>query len=171
MIDWTKQTEDLLQTWTDTQKKAWSGWTDAAQQAGQAQVAETWRQAVDTWAGAVTSGLDAQLELSRTVSDNVGAVPGLPKDLVDWAGQTRQLGVRWNEAQRQLWESYFGMIRKAVPTKMLGTIDNENTKLFATWQDSVEKIVEAQASWSKHWTDQAAPAAGSTSKKKSAPAA
>ena len=47
MINWTKQTDDMLQAWTDTQKKLWSSWAEATeQQASQAQLAETWRKAV-----------------------------------------------------------------------------------------------------------------------------
>ena len=156
MINWTKQTEDMLQAWTDTQKKLWSGWTNATeQQAGQTQLAETWRKAVDTWEAAVKNGLEAQMEVSRSLSDNATAVPNVPKDLLDWTEQTQALGARWNAAQTELWESYFGMMRKAVPVKMLGTFDEENQRLFAVWQESVEKISAAQSTWAQMWTERA----------------
>ena len=41
------------------------------------------------------------------------------------------------------------MVRKAVPVKMLGTIDDENQKLFAAWQESVEKVSAAQSAWAQ----------------------
>ena len=173
MINWTKQTDDMLQALTDTQKKIWGVWAEAAeQQASQAELAETWRKAVDTWEAAVKNGLETQNTVLRSVGDSVSAVPAVPQDLLDWAAQTRALSTRWTEAQRELWESYFAMVRKAVPVKMLGTIDDENRKLFAVWQESVEKVGAAQLAWAQMWTERAAGAApkgtGTTAKAKPA---
>ena len=163
MINWSKQTEDVFQAWTDTQKKLWVGWVDAAeQQAVQSQLADTWRKAVDTWEDAVKNGLQAQQEWSSRLAENVSAVPNVPKDLLTWAEQTQGLGARHNGAQKELWESYFGMVRKAVPVKMLGTFDDENQKLFSVWQESVEKIVAAQSTWAQMFTEQAAASASPT---------
>ena len=174
-MDWAKQTEDVFSAWTDAQKKIWSGWLETAERnSGQAQMADTWRQAVDTWEGIVKKSLDAQLDWSQRASDSVGALPNMPKDLVDWSKQTQELGVRWNEAQQQLWDSYFGLVRKAVPVKMLGTFDDENQRLFRAWQESVEQIVTAQTHWSQMWAEQTSPSSSeptSKSKKKATAAA
>ena len=160
MINWTKQTDDTLQALTDTQKKIWGIWAEAAgQQASQAQLAETWRKAVDTWEATVKNGLESQNAAMKSFGDSASAVPGIPSDLADWATQTQTLSTRWTEAQAEMWASYFGMVRKAVPVKMLGTIDDENQKLFATWQESVEKIGAAQLAWAQMWTENAAAAA------------
>ena len=160
MINWTKQTDDTLQALTDTQKKLWGIWHEAAgQQASQAELADTWRKAVDTWEASVKNGLETQKATMRSLGDSASAVPALPQDLLDWAGQTQTLSSRWNEAQCELWESYFAMVRKAVPVKMLGTIDDENQKLFAVWQESVEKIGAAQLAWAQVWTERATAAA------------
>ena len=172
MINWTKQTEDALQAWNDTQKKLWSGWAEAAeQQAVQTEVADTWRKAVDTWEGAVKNGLETQHEWARSVGDSVSAVPNVPKDLLDWAQQTQALGTRWNAAQEELWGGYFGMIRKTVPVKMLGTFDAENQKLFTAWQESVENITAAQSTWAQMWTEQAAQSDKSAKSTRSAKSA
>ncbi len=173
MINWTKQTDDMLQTLTDTQKKFWGTWAETAeQQASQAQLAETWRKAVDAWEDAVKNGLDTQKAMMQSLGDSASAVPAIPRDLLDWVAQTQALSTRWTEAQSELWESYFGMVRKAVPAKMLGTIDDENQKLFAVWQESVEKIGAAQLAWAQTWTERAAGAApqgtGTTAKAKPA---
>lgn len=174
MINWSKQTEDAFQGWADTQKKFWNGWIDAVeQQGGQAQLADTWRKAVDTWEDAVKSGLEAQLEVSRKMADSVSTLPNVPKDLQEWAEQAQELGTRWNGAQKELWESYFGMVRKAVPVKMLGTLDGENQKLFEAWQQAVDQVVAAQSEWADVWTEQAAttPKAKTTSRSKAKSAA
>ena len=166
MINWTTQTEELLQNWTETQKKIWGGWVDATeQQVAQTQQADIWRKTVDTWEAAVKNGLETQRELTKSLSDSGSAVPNVPKDLLDWAEQTEALGTRWNAAQTELWESYFSMVRKAVPVKMLGTFDEENQKLFATWQESVEKISAAQSTWAQMWTEHAAGPATTSPKK------
>ena len=150
----------MLQSVTDTQKKLVKGWADAAaQNAGQAQVSETWRKAVDGWEDAVKNGLEAQMEWSRSVGSNLRATPNVPADMITWAEQTQELGTRWNAAQQELWHSYFGMVRKAVPVKMMGTLDDENQTLFAAWQDGVEKIVSAQSAWTQMWTERTTPKA------------
>ncbi len=174
MINWTKQTDDMLQAWTDTQKKLWSSWAEATeQQASQTQLAETWRKAVDTWEEAVKNGLETQKAVIGSLADSASAIPSIPKDLLDWAEQTQALSNRWTEAQSELWESYFGMVRKAVPVKMLGTIDDENQKLFAAWQESVEKVSAAQSAWTQMWTERAANAVpkGTRTAAKARPAA
>ena len=88
MINWTKQTDDMLQAWTDTQKKLWSNWSEATeQQAGQAQLAETWRKAVDTWEEAVKNGLETQKAVTRSLSDSASAIPSIPRTC--WTGPSR----------------------------------------------------------------------------------
>jgi len=160
MLDWTKQTEEALQSWADAQKQLWSSWGDAAGlQVNQTQLTDTWRKAVDTWEEAVKNGLKAQAEWARTLSENLAAVPNVPKDIQDWAKQTQEVGAHWDIAQKDLWESYFGMVRKAVPVKTLGTVEAENQKLFDTWQAAVEQITTAQSAWAQTWTEQAAAAA------------
>ena len=172
MIDWAKQSEDILQSWTDTQKRLLKGWGETAgKNTAQTEVADTWRKAVDAWDGAVKNGLEAQLEWARSATDSLRAVPNVPKDLIDWSEETQALGDRWNAAQLQLWESYFGMVRKAVPVKILGTFDDENQKLFTAWQEAVDKVVSAQSAWSQTWTEQAAPTASSKAKKTASAAA
>ena len=88
-------------------------------------------------------------------------MPNVPKDLQDWAKQTQEVGEHWNVAQKDLWESYFGMVRQAVPVKILGTVEAENQKLFDTWQAAVEKITAAQSAWAQTWTEQAAASTSS----------
>ncbi len=156
MAEWTKQTEDVLRTWADTQKKLWGSWLEfAEQQTAQAPIADTWRKTVDAWEAAVKSGLQAQLDFARSVSDQVAAVKDVPKDVRDWSEQTQQLGARWNSAQKQLWESYFEMVRKAAPGSIVGRFDEENQKLFKVWQEAVEKIAAAHSAWARTWTEQA----------------
>jgi len=156
MGEWTKQTEEFVRTWAETQKKLWGGWVELAeQQTGRAPLAETWRKTVDAWEAAVKSGLQAQLDLARTVSDNVAAVKDVSRDVREWSEQTEQLGARWNAAQKQLWESYFQMVRKAVPGTLVGRLDEENQKLFRVWQESVDKIAAAHSAWARTWTEQA----------------
>jgi len=85
----------------------------------------------------------------------VSAMKDVPKDVRDWSEQTQQLGARWNSAQKQLWESYFEMVRKAAPGSLVGRFDEENQKLFKVWQEAVEKVAAAHSVWARTWTEQA----------------
>jgi hypothetical protein len=84
-MDWTKQANDMLKTYTSTQQKIWETWVSSMQLVATPQSAEAWQKTVDTWRGTVKYALEQQLELTRlwaesvaTSSVNMPSVPGMP---------------------------------------------------------------------------------------------
>ena len=52
--------------------------------------------------------------------------PNAPEALIAWAEHIREVGDRWHATQQQLWDSYFGMVRKTAAVDAQGTVDDED---------------------------------------------
>jgi hypothetical protein len=152
-MDWTKQTEDTLKTWMGAQKKMWDSWLDTLQKsAPQFQTHEVWQKTVETWEETVKKSLEAESEWMRMWADNTPSFEGLPKEVVDWAQQAKEMTNRWVDVQRQLWAGWFELVKKGEPGKMAGSWDKEGQKMAQAWQESVEKMVQTQIDWARRWT-------------------
>jgi hypothetical protein len=152
-MDWSKQTEETLKAWMGTQKKMWDTWLETLQKgAPQFQTTELWHKTVETWEETVKKSLDAQSDWMRIWAENAPSFDGLPKEVTDWAQQARDMSKRFMDVQRQLWAGWFELIKKSEPGKIVGSWDKEGQKIARAWQESVEKIMEAQMEWTRHWT-------------------
>jgi hypothetical protein len=151
-MDWTKQAEETVKAWTDTQQKMWDSWLEMLGKSPMpAQANELWHKTMVTWQEAVKNTLEAQTKWTETWAENLSKVPNMPKESVEWVKQVREMNKRWTEAQRQLWESWFELVGKIDPAKMSEGWDKEGKKLFETWQDSAQKLMEAQMKWAQMW--------------------
>ena len=149
-MEWMKQAEEMTKTWTEAQKKMWDNWLKTTQQSfGPSQVPEIWQKMVETWEGSVESTLDAQAEWMRMWANNLSSIEGTPKETVD---QVQEMAKRWSESQKQLWASWFEMARKFDPAKMPGLGEETGQQFFQVWQESAQKVMDAQAEWVRTWT-------------------
>ena len=150
-MDWAKQSEEMMKTWTETQKKMWDNWLDTMQKAaGQNQAAEMWQKTVDTWEQTVNSTLDAQAEWTKMWADSLDSLDvkaDMPKEVADWAKQAQDMAKNWGETQRQMWQGWFDLVKKADAPKMAEAWGQEGQKAFAAWQESAQKMMDAQMQW------------------------
>lgn len=122
-MDWTTQTNDIMKTWGDAQKRLWSGWMDWAQgasqmgQGGQMFDPTQWmRMGVDTWSGAkdspaqrlagnvlgtpemMTRSMNLLMQAWQTVAPKVEAgkpwQPDLQKLMEQWQGELTNMPKR-----------------------------------------------------------------------------
>jgi hypothetical protein len=151
-MDWSKQAEETVKAWTDTQQKMWDSWLEMLGTSPMpAQANELWQKTMATWQEAVKNTLEAQTKWTETWAENLSKAPNMPKESVEWVKQAREMNKRWTGAQRQLWESWFELVGKIDPAKMNEGWDKEGKKLFETWQDSAQKLMEAQMKWAQMW--------------------
>jgi hypothetical protein len=168
-MDWTKQAEETVKAWTDTQQKMWDSWLEMlGTNPVPAQANELWQKTMATWQEAVKNTLEAQTKWTETWAENLSKVPNMPKESVEWVKQAREMNKRWTEAQRQLWESWFELVGKIDPAKMNEGWDKEGKKLFETWQDSAQKLMEAQMKWAQTWGNGEAEVKNANAKKQKA---
>jgi hypothetical protein len=148
-MDWTKQTEDMVKTWAETQKKVWDSWLKAVQQpSSQAQTGEMWQKTIDTWEETVKHTLETQSEWFQTWVQGLDTLDTeVPKEVQVWAKQAQEMMKRWTEAQEQLWQGWFKLVKEAGLVKMPGGWEEESQKLFQFWQESTKKMIDAQMQW------------------------
>lgn len=152
MMDWTKQTEDMTKTWVDAQKKMWDNWLGGMQPVDKTQVVELWAKTVSTWEEAVKNTLSAQADWTRAWVDNLKSIEGAPKEVNEWAQQAQEMNNRWSETQKQLWDSWFALVKKFDPTTLNSDWSGEGQKFYKTWQESTQQMLNTQAEWMRRWS-------------------
>ncbi|HYT53643.1 MAG TPA: hypothetical protein VEQ38_02935 [Verrucomicrobiae bacterium] len=151
-MDWTKQTEDMLNTWMGTQKRMWDNWLDTVQKsAPQFHASELWEKTLETWEETVKKSLEGQSEWIKMWAENMPPVKGLPKEVAEWAQHSQELNQNWVDLQEQLWAVWFGLIKKSEPGKIIGSWDQESQRMAQMWQESVGKFMEAQMEFARTW--------------------
>lgn len=149
MMDWTKQTEEMTKVWIDTQKKMWDNWLGTTQHFEKTQAAEFWAKTLNMWEESVKNTLNAQAEWTRTWADSIKSIEGAPKEVGDWAQQAHEMSKQWAEAQKQLWDSWFAVVKKFDPSKAAPDWSEEGQKMYKTWQETSQKVMNAQAEWAR----------------------
>ena len=152
-MDWTKQAEDMMKTWTDTQKKMWDNWLETIDQdSAQNQAAEVWQKTVETWEKTVKNTLQAQNEWTQAWVESLGTKADIPEEVTEWANQAQEMAKHWGETQQQMWQGWFDLVKKADSAKMAGAWGEEGQKAFQVWQESAKKAMDAQMEWASKWT-------------------
>src|SRR3712207_3255458 len=143
-MDWTKQTEELITSWTEAQQKMWDGWLGVMQAStAHAQTAGSWSKSIESWNAAVERALAAQVDWTRTWADQVAAGTTTPKEMVDWSRHLMDVMQRWTETQKTLWEHWFETLKQANPS-IAGTWPNQAPQVIEAWQAAAQKALEAQ---------------------------
>ena len=160
-MDWTKQANDMLKTFTSTQQKVWESWVSSVQTSTTTPSTEAWQKTVDTWRGTVRYALEQQLELTRLWAESVAvssvnvpnlgvlpgmpAIPGVPATAVEWTRQLLDVTRTMTDTQVRFSENWFEMLKKAEPSTLALNWDpTQAQKILSVWQDAAQRAVEAQ---------------------------
>ena len=152
-MDWFKESQELMQSWTESQKKMWDNWMGSMDvSANQAKASEAWTTALDTWEKTINSGFEAQNQWTDFLTENLNSQDSaIPPEMAEWLKQSEAMGKRWSETQKELWQTWFDLIKKADAEKMLSAWGEDGQKAFTAWQESTQKIMTAQMDWAKQW--------------------
>jgi hypothetical protein len=168
-MDWNKQANEMIKTWTGTQQKVYEGWLTSMQLMAAPQSPEAWQKTVETWRGTVKQALEAQVELTRLWAESVSAaavnmpsmpsmpsmpgmaaMPNMPTSVVEWTRQMLEMTRTWTESQMRFSENWFDTLKKAEPGVLAQNWDMAQAQqIMATWQEAAQKAVEAQNEFSK----------------------
>ena len=153
MSDWTKQTEHLMNTWSDTQKKMWEGWLGAMNSSANLKMMEAERKkALETWETSVQQGLAAQAEWAKLWTEGLSANKSVPQPTLEWAKQMSAMMKSWTDTQQELSHLWFEMAKQMDPSQMGGSWDQQSKGVVKAWQDAVDKSLEAQKTMSQFWS-------------------
>ena len=145
-----KSTESLIKKWAETQQKLLTNWLDTMRRSGGAPGPELWTKTVETWQTSVKETLDAQAEWTREWTETLAKAKGTPEELRELARQGRDLFQRWTDAERQLWQGWFNIVRDINFRPESGT--SPQAAMIQLWQESAHKMIDTQAALVQHWT-------------------
>ena len=145
-----KSTESLIKTWAETQQKLLTNWLDTVRSFSGAPGPELWSKTVEAWQASVKETLDAQAEWTREWTETLANTKGTPEELRELARQGRDLFQRWTDAERQIWQSWFNIVRDINFRPESGT--SPQAAMIQLWQESAHKMIDTQASLVQHWT-------------------
>ena len=148
-----KNTEEkVMKTWGESQQKLMTDWLDTLRRLGGTPTLELWRKTVDTWQTSVKETLDAQMEWTRQWTETLANAKGTPEELRELARKEQVQVQHWAEAERELWQSWFNIVRHLNFRPEPGAGAQAGGDLVQLWQDSARKMIDAQAALVRRWT-------------------
>ncbi len=150
-MDWVKQSQEMMQTWAETQKKMWNVWLQSMEGTGPSAPADIWQTTIETWQQSANQTLEAQAKLTRMWVESLDQFPGSPENLAQWAKQAEAMIAGMTETQKQLWDKCFAGLKRVDVPKTGISWEEEGRKIFDTWQDSAHKAMEAQIELASKW--------------------
>lgn len=111
-MDWQKQMEEAMSTWTETQRRLWDQWFEAMRGGGAGtgsweEMRAVQQRQVEAWEEAVREALERQQQWIGGLSG--GADPS------GWATQMQQMMRAWTEAQSELWRNWLERTEQMQP--------------------------------------------------------
>lgn len=150
-MNWLKQSEDVVKTWTDAQQNIWQSWMSLMQTPSMS-VPAMWGKMLDAWQKSVDEALSAQDKSFQLWMAQAKDVENTPEQLQAWLTQGEEMTAQWQATQKQLWGTWFDLIRKADINMTAMPMQAQAQKAFQTWQESADKMMNAQSAWVKNWT-------------------
>ena len=147
-MEWAKQSEEMLKTWTESQKKLWDDLMKAMPGFGKSPSPEIWQKTVDTWNQTIQRVLDAQVEGVRHWAENATTAKGTAQETAECAKQGQEMITRLLETQKQLWGNWFEFAKKLDASNMMNWTQDAQ-KFLQSWQETIQKAQTAQTEWLK----------------------
>ena len=147
-----RSSDSLIKTWAGTQQQLLTNWLDTVRRFGGTPTLELWTKTVEAWQASVKETLDARAEWTREWTETLANAKGTPEELRDLARQGQELLQRWTDAERQLWQGWFNIVKDINFKVEPGTAAQAGSDLVQLWQESAHKMIDAQATLVRRWT-------------------
>jgi hypothetical protein len=144
--------DSLLKNWAESQQKLLTDLLDTLRKFGGMPTMELWKTTVDAWQNSVKATLDAQAAWTHQWIEILTNAKGTPEDLQQLVRQGREQLQQWTEAERDLWQSWFKMVREINFKPEAGAGQQVGNDLLQLWQDSAYKMIDAQTNFVRRWT-------------------
>jgi hypothetical protein len=144
--------ESMLKTWSETQQKLLTDWLDTLRKLGGTPTLELWTKTVDAWQSSVKETVDARAEFTRQLTETLANAKGTPEELRELARKEREQVQQWAEAERELWQGWFNIVREINFRPEPGAGAQAGRNLVQLWQESANKMIDAQAALVRRWT-------------------
>ena len=161
--------EQMMKSWAEAQRQLLTNWLDMVRAAGGGAATpdvKVWNQTVDSWRTAVMNTLDAQGIWTRTWIDSMLKTPGTPDAVQEMMRAGAGNIERWSDAQRELWQSWFDVMKetaksatqttsrgKASTGQAAQSAARSGEGLVDLWTATARSLLDTQADWVRRWSD------------------
>lgn len=145
-------TESVFKTWAESQQKLLTDWLDTLRRFGGTPTLELWTKTIDAWQSSVKETLDAQTEWTHQWTEVLARAKGTPEELQGLARQGREQLQQWVEAERDLWQSWFNVVRGIDFSPQMGEGSQAGKHLLQLWQESAHRMIDTQTTFIQRWT-------------------
>lgn len=143
--------ESLIKAWAEAQQKLLTNWLDTVRRFGGTPSLELWTKTVEAWQASVKETLDARTAWTREWTEMLANAKGTPEELRNLAEQGRESLQRWTEAERELWQGWFNIVKDTNIRPEAGTGAQAGQNMVQLWQESAHKMIDAQAGFVQRW--------------------
>jgi hypothetical protein len=144
-MDWSKQMQETIKTWTDSQQRILEGITNIMLEMAAPPSTNPWEFSIDLWEKGVKGFLATQNDWTRLWIRGVSAVTNQP-DNSEWAQRIQQMTKLTLEFEEQFWQGWFTTLKQLDPIKNANVI-NELKPLTEAWSANVQRGIQLQEEW------------------------
>ena len=144
--------EQMIKTWAEAQRQLLTNWIDMVRAEGGVPDAKVWNKTVDSWRTAVMNTLDTQAIWTRTWVDSLAKTPGAPDEMQASLREGQENFQRWTDAQRQLWQNWFDLMKETAASAQLGKAPS-GEGVVDLWSTTTRTLLDAQTDWVRRWSD------------------
>ena len=151
---WVEQSEKMVATWTESQKKLWDNWLGAM---GTLSTNDTFekmeaerQKALENWQNSIKKGLEAQTEWANIWSQNLSS-QHTPQPTLDWAAQMTGMMKSWTESQEKLMSVWFEMAKNMDGVTASENFEKQAKEALTMWQEAANNALKAQEEMAKLW--------------------
>jgi hypothetical protein len=146
-----RQGEQLVTNWIETQQRLLTSWLDTVRNAGGATNSTLWNNTLDAWQRSIQQTLDTQVQWIDNWIQQLKTVEGIPPQMRAQIQQGEELFRRWTQAQRQLWQGWFEIVKQFSTTTGTGAGGQTGQQMVQAWQQMTTRMLETQKEWIQGW--------------------
>jgi hypothetical protein len=152
MTEWTKQVEEMFKAWSEAQKGLMDKWVESVKSFTGAPDMEMWKKTLETWEDTAKNTFSSQAEWIQSWIENLKSIDNLPEQAVESVEQFQEMAGHWNKTQEELWAKWFEMLKDFDFSQPAEVITEAMKNPLQAWQQTTQKVMDAQAEWMKIWT-------------------
>jgi hypothetical protein len=145
-MDMSKQLQDAIKTWTNSQKKILEDVTKVVTDFTAPPTSNPWETSLDLWEKGVNGFLESQQDWSGLLIRSVDITTNKGETNGEWSQRVEELTKLNIELQHKSWQTWFAVLKQLDPVERAAFI-NELKPLTETWSDNVHRAIELQEEW------------------------
>ena len=107
-MNWQKQTEEMIHSWTEAQRRLVDQWLESVQGVapGADKLKADYHRQIDAWEEAVGEMLRRQQELADSMSGSAANLEAAPELAKEWVDRSQQMMQNWTDTQMRFMQEW-----------------------------------------------------------------